>query len=220
MSSKTIPAQAPKLSPSREATVAASLFEPTRSLSKLATDADQPIAPALIEATKDCNLVETLALLVANGVPIEKCAQHTGRSTRVLEAVMWTPGFTKRVKELAADTEHDVASKVILGSGLDCVLRLVQLRDDPQTATKHKIEICKYLLDRGYFNKHMDQMKKSYASTTMEAVEKSGGLVGEALNDDIIRTIKGNADLAAHPLLSGLLNGFHVPEPEQQGLPG
>lgn len=108
---------------------------------------ERELADNIVKASVDNSWVNTLALLVANGVSLEMAATRLGRPKVQLERAMQMPSFKKQLADLALESHDDVGVKLIQGSLVDSVHTLIKFRDDPATPPRDRINICKYLID-------------------------------------------------------------------------
>lgn len=156
----------------------------------------QPVAPLAVgpEASAD-SWLDTLALLVSNGVSLEMCATRLGRPRIKIERAMQLPEFQKKLQDLVKESSDDVGTRIIQGSLVDSVLRLVRFRDDPTVSPKDRIGVCKFLIESvlGRAKNGLGLIQTSLA----QIASMGQGNVEAGIDAEIMRLVDNNPVLKA-----------------------
>jgi len=150
----------------------------------------------------------TFAQLMAAGTSVTSCAQRLNKPANMLRKVLDLPEFQKLVADYTAESGSNSPEKLIGGARVDCVLRLIALRDNPTTHPRDVIAVCKWFLER-----------KDYVSDEQlgDLIQKHGDDLSSGLDKEIARHLDARPELRRRTIPGQpdpVLNG---PEPAQGG---
>jgi hypothetical protein len=113
----------------------------------------------------------TLLWMKAQGASNREIAYQSGYTEPWLSQLFRQPWAQERLVQIITDNGRDVVSELLKAAAPDSVLKLIDLRDDPQTPAATVRATCENLLDR-YLGKPKQQVELQSTNTTNLKVEE------------------------------------------------